>query len=228
MNPTFFKVVTTDLRDFYTGTFQYRIGGTHRPGTPPQASYSMPSKHLLHASDTAPDAARYGTWPYRLLEVKGRPVAQGENKFGFRQLQVVRELPVRQCFGTNGDQVVALLNRCAELTADEVTRLAAAWNIVRDTAWNIATAARIAAWDIVRDAAAARIAARNAAWDAAVAAATDWNTNARNAAIAWDVATDIAWDAAVALVVRDLIDSTQFDILTGPWVSVIGPTWESP
>jgi hypothetical protein len=50
----------------------------------------------------------------------------------------------------------------------------------------------------------------DAAWDAARAAARD-----------------AAWDAARALIVRDLITPEQFDLLTGPWRSVMGATWEA-
>jgi hypothetical protein len=56
---------------------------------------------------------------------------------------------------------------------------------------------------------AARDAARDAAWDAA-----------------WDAVRGAARGAAQALVVRDLITPEQFDVLTGPWVSVMGRTWE--
>jgi hypothetical protein len=47
---------------------------------------------------------------------------------------------------------------------------------------------------------------------------------ARNAArdAAWDAAGYAARDAAGALVVRDLVAPEQFDILTAPWVSVMG------
>ena len=63
-------------------------------------------------------------------------------------------------------------------------------------------------------------AARDAAWDAALDAA-------RSAA--GGAARDAAWDAALALVSRDLIghrpgwDQAVYDLLTGPWRSVIGP-----
>ena len=65
-----------------------------------------------------------------------------------------------------------------------------------------------AAWDTPITT--AWVAARAAARDAAQAAAR---------APAWDA----AWDAAWALVVRDLITPEQFNILTAPWVSVMGP-----
>ena len=51
----------------------------------------------------------------------------------------------------------------------------------------------------------------NAAWDAA------WDA-ARGAArgAAWEAAWGAAWDAAWALVVRDLVSTEQFDVLTAP------------
>ena len=52
-------------------------------------------------------------------------------------------------------------------------------------------------------------AARDAAGDAARGAA-------------WDAARVAAW----ALVVRDLISPEHFAALTGPWVSVVGATWD--
>ena len=61
--------------------------------------------------------------------------------------------------------------------------------------------------------------ARDAAWGAARDAAR---------AAAWDAARDAAWDtaryAALALIVRDLITPEQFDILYGPWRSVMEET----
>ena len=70
-----------------------------------------------------------------------------------------------------------------------------------------------------------RSAAASDAWDAARDAARDaWD--ARGAA--WAAARDAAWAAALALSVRDLIGKHGFkqehyDLLTGPWRSVIGP-----
>jgi hypothetical protein len=66
-----------------------------------------------------------------------------------------------------------------------------------------------------RQLAAARDAARDAAWAPVLAGA--WDSYA---------ARDAARAAAWALVVRDLITPEQFAILTGPWASVIGATWE--
>lgn len=40
-------------------------------------------------------------------------------------------------------------------------------------------------------------------------------------------ARDAAWDAALATITRDLITPEQYDTLTGPWVSVMGPIGEA-
>ena len=61
------------------------------------------------------------------------------------------------------------------------------------------------AWRAARRA--AYRAARDAAWDAASAAAAGGS----------------AWLAAVALVVRDLISREQYDMLTLPWRTAVGP-----
>jgi hypothetical protein len=104
-------------------------------------------------------------------------------------------------FGPNWELVVGVIRRAAVLTEDEMQRMVKAWY----AAWD-AVAAWDATWDAARDPAAARAAALVAVW----------------AAIR-DVAWDAVWAAALACVVRDLITPEQFDILTGPWVSVVGP-----
>ena len=52
-----------------------------------------------------------------------------------------------------------------------------------------------------------------AAWGAAWGAAWD---------AAWGAAWGAAWDAGVAEVVRDLITPAQYQVLAGPWLTVIG------
>lgn len=106
-----------------------------------------------------------------------------------------------ETFGPQWEAIVALVRRCAILTEDEASQLAAARAAAWDAAWAAARdAAWAAAWDAARDA------ARAAAWAAARAAARD---------------------AARALSVRDLIGDTftqvHYDLLTGPWAKVIGP-----
>jgi len=112
----------------------------------------------------------------------------------------VTDVDLADTFGPQWDHIVALVRRAAVLTADEAKRLDAAW---------------VATWD----------AARDAAWDAAGAAAWDAAATAATAAAA---ARDAARDAAWALAMRDLIGQHAFtqeyyDLITGPWATVIGP-----
>ena len=114
----------------------------------------------------------------------------------------VTDADLADTFGPHWEHIVALVRRAAVLTADEARQLFAAW-------------------------AAAGAAARDAAWDAAWAAA--WAAAGAAARVAaWDAAWAAAGAAAGALVVRDLIGQHGFtqehyDLLTGPWRTVIGP-----
>jgi hypothetical protein len=121
-------------------------------------------------------------------------------------------------FGPQWAAIVVLVRRVATLTEDEIRQLAAAGDAAWDAAWDVA---RAAAEDAARDAAraaardVARATAADAAWDAA------WRRR-------WDAAWDATWDATGALVARDLIGphgftQAHYDLLTGPWASVIGP-----
>ncbi|HMO11851.1 MAG TPA: hypothetical protein PKB06_10205 [Actinotalea sp.] len=123
----------------------------------------------------------------------------------------VTDADLAEVFGPQWREFVALVRRAATLTHPEAERLADARS----------AAARAAARDAAR--AAAWAAARAAAWDAARAADQAAARDAARAA-AWDAARD----AAAALVVRDLIGRDGFtqehyDLLTGPWRSVVGP-----
>ena len=93
-------------------------------------------------------------------------------------------------------EIEALIKKIGTVTTEEARALAAAWN-----AWD--------AWDAW---AAAWAAVRNDALDVALDAA--WND-------AWNDAWAAAWDAVLALMVRDLISGDQFDVLYGPWASVM-------
>ena len=126
----------------------------------------------------------------------------------------VTDADLADTFGPQWGHIVALVRRAAVLTADEAKRLDAAGDAAGDAARD---AARYAAWDSAWDA------ARDSAWDAA-------RDSARYAAgyAAAVAAGYAAWDAARALAMRDLIGQRAFtqehyDLLTGPWATVIGP-----
>jgi hypothetical protein len=220
----FYKAVRDDLTSFHDPEFQYRVGGTHRPSTKnPGGGWDVCTEYVLHASPTPPQACRYARWPWRILKVTGKPVVESHDKSGFRQLKVIGEIDVAESFGPHGSSVLAVLRRAELLTADEARELAAARDLA--AAWVAAVAA---AGD------AAGGAAGDAAWVAALAAAGAAAGDAAGDA-AWvaagAAALAAAWDAARAAASQHLIGQhgfTQqhFDILTGPWRSIIGPTWE--
>ena len=203
----YYKATRPDGTDFYSGTVDYAdalaTGRWLRVRTPARDRYAVCTSDVLHASDTPTETLIGGSWPCRLFEVTGRPVAQVGRKYGFRSLTVVREVDAHLALGPQGVQVAALIERAGSLTADEVDRLAAAR----------AAAAGAAAW-----AAAAGGAARAAAGAAAARAAA-----ARAAAAGGAARAAAARAAARTLVVRDLIDPIHYDTLTRPWRDTIGP-----
>ena len=205
---TYYKATRHDGRDFRTGTVDYAAalasGSVIRHPHKGRRIAGDASTYLSVSTEPA-DCTGF-RWPCRLFRVE--PVGTVDtapdypNKRTVRALRVVEELPAWMALGPNGEEVARFIEACRTITYNQVSRLSAA-----------RAAARAAAWDAARDA------ARAAAWDAAPAAAWDAARAAARAA---------AWDAAWALVVRDLITPEQFDILTGPWVSVMGKTWEAP
>ena len=153
-----FKVVRPDLSSFADRGFKYRVGHARlAPKVTGKRIICRPG--LLHCSPSAPEAAGYGHWPYRLLSVevvKKDIVERRYDKYGALRLFVVEEVPVHLCWGPNGAAVEKIIRRVETLTKEEVEKLNAAWN----AAWNAADAARNAA-----------DAARNAAGDTAGAVA---------------------------------------------------------
>ena len=190
MTDQWFKVVRSDMSSFADPTFTYEIGRRARPnGVRVDGELCRPG--YLHASPSPPQAGTFNArWPYRLFRVDGTPAVDVASKTGFRQLTVVEERPVSECFGPNGVEVLRVIRRAEQLTKDEVEQLNAAWD-------------------------AAGAAARDAAWYAA-----------------WYAARYAARYAATAVAARPLIGQhgfTQqhFDTLVGPWLKVVGPTWEA-
>ncbi|MHB1701334.1 MAG: hypothetical protein ACYCSN_14580 [Acidobacteriaceae bacterium] len=100
-----------------------------------------------------------------------------------------------QKYGPQTPEIEALIAKIRSLTHEQAKALDDAWDDARNDAWY---AVRYDASYAARDA--AWYAARDAAWDA------PWYT---------------ARDAILALLVRDLITPEQFDLLYGPWKSVM-------
>jgi hypothetical protein len=205
---TFYKATRPDGTSFYNGTTKWQVGCIVRHPAP-DLSLGLCSAGVLHISDAPGETLVGGWWPCRLFEVEPRDdmIGSEEHKYGCTAVKVVRELPAWQALGPNGEAVAALIKRCRTMTYDEAEQLSAAWYAAGDAAWYVARyAAGDAAWD------AARSAARSVAWYAAGDAA-------RSAA--WYAAGDAARSAAWALMVKDLITPEQFDLLHGPWASVV-------
>jgi hypothetical protein len=118
----------------------------------------------------------------------------------------VTDMDLANTFGPQWVQVVELVRRAALLTPAEAVALDKAWE-----------AAKIPSWESELDFVA------NDRWDAAgIAAGIAAGEVLENAA--WDP----AWHAAGALAVRNLVGEFNFtqaryNLVTGPWASVIGP-----
>lgn len=217
----YYKATRPDGTDFHTGTIRYEVGQTV---THPSANRVEDDPATYLSVSTAPTDCTGFSWPCRLFTVEGHGrslrATNLPNKRCFSSLTVVEEMPAFLAFGPQGEQVVAVLERCQTVTADEAARLGAAWDATWAATWGVPWgAAWCAAWG------AALAAARCAARCAALAAARDALRDATWAATwgaTWGAARGAARGAAKALLVRDLITREQFDRLYGPWASVIG------
>ena len=155
---TYYKATRPDGTSFYDGRTKWQVGRIVRHPHP-DLSKGLCSAGVLHISDAPGEVLVGGSWPCRLFEVepRGEMIGDGSHKFGCAVVKVVCELPAWQALGSNGEAVVALIERCKTLTADEVERLGAVWYAARDAARDaVWVAARVAAWDaafalLVRD-----------------------------------------------------------------------------
>ena len=192
----YYKATRPDGTDFHTGTIDYaRALETGEVIRHPAKKMIRDEPWTYLSVSVHPANCTGMSWPCRLFRVEpvGRTLKAkiSESKRSCSALRVVEELPAHMALGPQGEEVVALIERCRSLTTEEGRRLDAARNAACD-----------AAWDAARDA--ARNAARNAACDAA-----------RNAA------RNAARDVALALLTRDLISTEHFDLLYGPWREVM-------
>ena len=104
-------------------------------------------------------------------------------------------------YGPNSAQVEALLEKIKTITPEQAKALDAPWDAPWKAVWG-------AAWVAVREA--ALEAALEAAWVAV-----------REAAL--EAALVAVWDAVLVTVTKDLISEDDFNILYGPWASVMEP-----
>ncbi|MCT1689890.1 hypothetical protein M3B11_02765 [Brevibacterium sp. p3-SID960] len=149
---TFWKATRPDGTDFYSGTIDYAAALTSgQPVTIHEADDPRCcTGTVLHASTAPTETLIGGSWPCRLFEVTGTPVAKEGRKRGFFSLTVIREVDAHLAFGPQGERVAALIDHAGRLDRREAESL-----------WSARDAARAAARG------AARYAAGDAAWAAA-------------------------------------------------------------
>ena len=210
---TYYKATRTDGTSFYDAKTKWTVGRiTRHPN--PETSKGLCSSGVLHISDAPGETLVGGSWPCRLFEVEPRSalISDGGHIHGCTAVKVVRELPAWQALGPNGEAVAAHIEQCKTITPEQARQLADA-----RTTWTVnRPAARTAAWDA-------------AAGDAARTAALACVRNVTAAAVVdGAVRRSSLVMAHIALVVRDLITPEQFDLLYGPWASVMGPARSAP
>ena len=216
MTGTFYKAVRPDGTDFYTGTVRWL----------PPVGESLPDDGLIVTHPTVRKKSPGGAcdylsvatvatdctgmeWPCRLARVERTRAAvwtpDGEllpHKRASWQWRVVEELDPTLALGPQGAEVAAIIDRARRLTDGEAEALDAARVAIR-------YADLVAAWD----------AAYGATYDDrdAVYVAT------RNAArVSRGTAQEATKDAVLAVLARDLISESDYQLLAGPWLSVIG------
>ena len=106
-------------------------------------------------------------------------------------------------YGSQTTEVEALLEKIKTITPEQAKALDAPWDAPWKAVWG-------AVWT------AARGAGREAALEAALEAA--WVAVRETA---WDAGWVAVWDAVLATVTKDLISQEEFDVLRGPWASVM-------
>ena len=95
----FYKLARPDGFDFYTGrTINYRehIGGIARP--PKRGKPHLCSDTVIHASRDPNDCFIGASIPCSAYLVEGKPYVKDDNKCGFKQLRVIKELDPKELF----------------------------------------------------------------------------------------------------------------------------------
>lgn len=196
---TYYKAVRPDGTDFATGTTRPVIG-EWMPSIEGELEICARGYHV---STKPAETLVGGSWPCRLFEVEAKGISRqrdnNKHKRVCRTYRPIRELPAWMALGPNGEAVAALIEQCRALTPEQAAQLAAA-----------GTAAGAAVWAAVGD----------AVWAAVGASARAAAGTVARAAM-WAAGGDAGGAAAWALIVRDLITPEQFDLLYGPWASVM-------
>ena len=94
----FYKLAQPDGWDFRTGqTINYRENIGKAVRVPrfdfPDEKRALCTDTVLHASRTAIDALQYAKIPCSIYCVQGNPIVRDTDKFGFKELKVLEEVP---------------------------------------------------------------------------------------------------------------------------------------
>jgi hypothetical protein len=204
-----YKASRPNGTDFYTGKIDYAAALKSKKSL----------KHPRPGSVGSPDAAGYISvatlttdctsfqWPARLFEVEivgesWTPSSSMPNKRAGHELKVVRELPAWQLFGPRGESIVAIIDAGASSYQERVRR-----SRLRPVNWS---SAYNNLWSVVNDGRAYRASLRAAlgALCVRLGGFSDGRT---------------AYGAALAVLLRDLLDPTDFTTLVAPYADVLTP-----
>ncbi len=135
-----YKVTNPDLTAKYDGKTLYKEGTTVR--LPEREHPALCSSNVLHASTSVLDALNYfGEIPCAISEVAGTPVVREDDKAGFFELRVVRNIPESEydnLLGFRYSETVNPINP-SDVSPPKIDQhiidLLKNWDSVRDSVW---------------------------------------------------------------------------------------------
>jgi len=189
----FYKLAQPDGWDFRTGqTINYRENIGKAVRVPrfdfPDEKRALCTDTVLHASRTAIDALQYAKIPCSIYCVQGNPIVRDTDKFGFKELKVLEEVPPTEFDELLGFRYQEVLHPFDPRTIgrkevgreelEELRAWASVWDSVRASVW-------ASVWDSVR------ASVRASVW--ASVRASVW-------ASVWDSVRASVWDSVRASV----------------------------
>lgn len=200
--PVFYKAVDTNNKDFTTGKTQLVLG-EWMPEIEGPLVFCRNGYHVsTEKAETLQSGRENIPWPARLYLVETRDVVEGSVRTKVcRSYRAIEELPAWEALGPNGQDVITFLESYESRTPGQVRALESEY-------YAESNRERL-----------------TPAWDAAFYASLQ-----SSRAAAWSVVTRLVYGdsacPATALVVRDILTSKQFEVLTEPWVRIVGRTWK--
>jgi hypothetical protein len=197
----FYKLAQPDGWDFRTGqTINYRENIGKAVRVPrfdfPDEKRALCTDTVLHASRTAIDALQYAKIPCSIYCVQGNPIVRDTDKFGFKELKVLEEVPPTEFDELLGFRYQEVLHPFDPRTIgrkevgreelEELRAWASVWASVRASVW-------ASVWDSVR------ASVRASVW-ASVRASVWASVRASVWASVWDSVRASVWDSVRASV----------------------------